>query len=62
MLIRQIFPFTQPVLLGLSDSFGFGDRLGIANPAHIRSLSGSHMRPVLAQQSIRELDRTQRKA
>jgi tagaturonate epimerase len=61
-LLREIFPFTRPVLIGLSDSFGFGDRLGIANPAHIRSLAGSHMRPILAQQSIRELDRTQRTA
>ncbi len=60
--LREIVPFTKPCLLGLADSFGFGDRLGIANPAHIRSLSHSHMRPVLAQQSIRELDRTQRTA
>jgi tagaturonate epimerase len=62
MLLREIFPFSRPVLLGIADSFGFGDRLGIANPAHIRSLAGCHMRPVLAQQSIRELDRTQRTA
>lgn len=60
--LRGLFSFTRPVTLGLADSFGFGDRLGIANPAHIRSLEGSHMRPVLAQQSIRELDRTQRSA
>ncbi|NIR63929.1 MAG: hypothetical protein GWN00_11820, partial [Aliifodinibius sp.] len=39
---------------------GFGDRLGIANPAHIRSLVGSTMKPILAQQSIRELQRTER--
>lgn len=61
-MLREVFPFTRPVLLGLADSFGFGDRLGIANPAHLRALAGSHMRPVLAQQSIRELDRTQRTA
>jgi len=60
--LREVFPFTRPVLLGVADSFGFGDRLGIANPAHLRALAGSHMRPVLAQQSIRELDRTQRDA
>jgi hypothetical protein len=47
-------------LIGLDDSFGFGDRLGIANPAHIRSLAGSRMKPILAQQSIRELQRTHR--
>ncbi len=61
-VLREIFPFTRPVLIGVADSFGFGDRLGIANPAHLRALTGSHMRPVLAQQSIRELDRTQRTA
>jgi tagaturonate epimerase len=61
-ILRKVFQFTKPVVLGIEDSFGFGDRLGIANPAHIRSLEGSHMRPILAQQSIRELDRTQRTA
>jgi hypothetical protein len=61
-LLREMFSFTQPVQIGLMDSFGFGDRLGIANPAHIRALAGSHMRPILAQQSIRELERTQRTA
>ncbi len=60
--IRELFPFTRPVVVGTADSFGFGDRLGIANPAHIQSLAGSHMRPVLAQQSVRELERTQRTA
>ncbi len=59
-LIRSLFDFTRPTLMGLQDSFGFGDRLGIANPAHLRALQKSHMRPVLAQQSIRELKRTQR--
>lgn len=60
--LRGIFPFARPVLIGREDSFGFGDRLGIANPAHLRALEGSHMRPVLAQQSVRELDRTERTA
>lgn len=65
-LIRQQFDFCRPRLIGLDDSFGFGDRLGIANPAHIRSLGGlrprrgSKMKPILAQQSIRELQRTNR--
>lgn len=61
-MLRERFSFTRPVLLGPVDSFGFGDRLGIANPAHLRALAGSHMRPVLAQQSIRELERTKRTA
>ena len=60
--LRQVFPFARPVLIGREDSFGFGDRLGIANPAHLRALEGSLMRPILAQQSVRELDRTERSA
>lgn len=58
--LQKIFPYTNPVLLGLANSFGFGDRIGFANSAHIRSLSGSGFKPVLAQQSIRELTRTGR--
>jgi len=59
-MLQMIFRFTNPQVLGLIDSFGFGDRLGLANPAHIRSLLGSHFKPILAQQSIRELSRTHR--
>lgn len=59
-LIQKYFTFTKPVVIGLSNSFGFGDRLGLANAGHIRSLNGSNFKPVLAQQSIRELTRTQR--
>jgi hypothetical protein len=59
-MLQTIFDFTNARALGLVDSFGFGDRLGLANPAHIRSLSGRHFKPVLAQQSIRELTRTSR--
>lgn len=58
--LQYLFPFTKPVLLGLSNSFGFGDRIGLANPAHIRSLYGSDFKPIIAQQSIRELTRTKR--
>jgi len=58
--IQKLFPFTRPVLIGRESSFGFGDRLGLANPGHIRSLVGFNFKPVLAQQSIRELTRTRR--
>ena len=61
-IIQTIFSFTQPAVVGLRQSFGFGDRLGIANPGHVRSLTGSSFFPVLAQQSIRELTRTKREA
>ena len=58
--LQKLFSYLKPMLLGLSNSFGFGDRLGLANHAHIRSLEGSEFRPILAQQSIRELTRTKR--
>jgi hypothetical protein len=60
LAIQKIFPFTCAVPLGLTDSFGFGDRLGLANAGHIRSLKGHKFRPIFAQQSIRELTRTNR--
>ena len=41
-------------------SFGFGDRLGVATPGHIRSVRDREVFPVLAQQSVRENARTER--
>ncbi len=58
--LQSVFPFTRPVAVGLTNSYGFGDRLGLANPGHLRALKGYNFRPILAQQSIRELTRTQR--
>lgn len=46
--------------LGLSPSFGFGDRLGLATPGHIASVKGTKFAPVFAQQSVRENARTGR--
>ena len=60
--LRQLLDFTRPVLIGLHDSIGLGDRLGVANAGHLRAVAGTNMRPVLAQQSIRELERTERQA
>jgi len=40
--------------LGLSPSFGFGDRLGLATPGHIAAVRGTKFAPVFAQQSVRE--------
>ena len=59
-VLQRFVEFTNPEVIGLANSFGFGDRLGLSNPAHVRSLNGSDFRPVLAQQSIRELTRTNR--
>ncbi len=60
IVIQEFFPFTVSRAIGLQNSFGFGDRLGLANAGHIRSLYGSDFKPILAQQSIRELTRTNR--
>jgi hypothetical protein len=49
-------------LIGLENSFGLGDRLGLANPAHLRAIADTPWRAILAQQSIRELERTERTA
>lgn len=52
---------TTPSPLGLHRSFGFGDRLGLATPGHLaafRQIPG--FAPIFAQQSIREMARTQR--
>jgi hypothetical protein len=48
--------------LGLAPSFGFGDRLGLATPGHLDALRshGGPIKPIFAQQSIRELERTRR--
>lgn len=61
-LIQELFEFTRPQIIGLENSFGFGDRIGLANAGHIRSLGKSNFKPILAQQSIRELTRTNRTA
>jgi tagaturonate epimerase len=60
--IQRLFSYTRPSLLGLQNSIGCGDRLGHANPGHIRAVAGSGLKPVLAQQSVRELERTKREA
>jgi hypothetical protein len=53
---------TKPQPLGLKKSFGFGDRLGVATPGHLASARKSDFAPIFAQQSIREMTRTQRTA
>ena len=58
--LREAAPFTAPSRVGPRRSFGLGDRLGLAGPAHLRSIEGTGLFPVLAQQSIRELERTSR--
>lgn len=58
--LRERFPHMAPVTIGKVDSFGFGDRLGNAGTAHLRAVRETPFMPVLAQQSVRELQRTGR--
>ncbi len=61
-IAREIFPFAAPVSSrGKKITLGLGDRLGMASPGHIRLLKGKPVFPVLAQQSIRELNLTGKK-
>ena len=50
--------------LGMTPSFGFGDRIGTATPGHVAAMKrcGHGIAPILPQQSIREMTRTQRTA
>ncbi len=52
------------VTLGMSPSFGFGDRIGLATPGHVTAMNraGGPIQPIFPQQSIREMTRTQRSA
>jgi tagaturonate epimerase len=53
---------TPCVALGLSPSFGFGDRIGLATPGHVEAMrrAGAGIEPIFPQQSIREMARTGR--
>lgn len=60
-IIMKMFPYTKPANhRGKKITIGLGDRLGLASPGHIRLLKGLPVFPVLAQQSIRELNLTER--
>lgn len=60
-VLRQIFAYTAPeAVLGYKRTIGLGDRLGLASPGHIRLIKEYDIKPVLAQQSIRELNLTGR--
>ncbi|MCC5941128.1 MAG: hypothetical protein JJU37_06250 [Balneolaceae bacterium] len=60
--LRSLFSFTKPVPAGKRNSYGLGDRLGNAGAAHLKAIRETGFFPVLAQQSIRELERTGRTA
>lgn len=60
--VRACLPWLEPRPLGLHTSAGFGDRLGLATPGHVRALKATApgIAPIFAQQSIREMGRTRR--
>lgn len=59
--LRKVFSFTIPVAFGKKGiSMGLGDRLGLASPGHLQLIKNTDIKPVIAQQSIRELDLTHR--
>ena len=62
LALRSALPWLNPSRIGLHTSAGFGDRLGLATPGHVRALNtvGAPIKPVFAQQSIREMGRCHR--
>ena len=61
-MATQAAPRVRAVTLGISPSFGFGDRIGLATPGHVAAMqrAGAGIEPIFAQQSIREMERTDR--
>lgn len=59
--LQNIFSYLKPTCSKRfsKPSFGTGDRLGIATPAHIQAFQGKNIFPVLAQLSAREITRTE---
>lgn len=61
LVLNQYFEFTKPRAFGKEiATIGLGDRLGLASPGHIQTVKERNVKPVLAQQSIRELTLTNR--
>jgi hypothetical protein len=59
--MMALFPYTRPQShRGHPFTIGLGDRLGLATPGHVRAIAGYDVFPILAQQSIRELNLTNR--
>jgi hypothetical protein len=60
LALRERLPWLRPQPLGLCLTAGFGDRLGLATPGHVRAVENTGIRPIFAQQSVRENARTRR--
>ena len=61
-VLRDLLPWLRPQPLGKRTSAGFGDRLGLATPGHVRAMRAANagLGAIFAQQSIREMERTGR--
>jgi hypothetical protein len=61
LVLNHYFDYTAPRAFGTEvATMGLGDRLGLASPGHIEAIRNTSMKPILAQQSIRELTLTGR--
>ncbi|MBS4210406.1 tagaturonate epimerase family protein [Bacillus sp. FJAT-50079] len=61
LVLNRYFDYTAPRAFGTKTAtVGLGDRLGLASPGHIETIRNTSAKPVLAQQSIRELTLTNR--
>ncbi len=59
--LRSRLDWLIPRPLGSATSAGLGDRIGLATPGHVRAVKAAkNIRPIFAQQSIREMARTNR--
>ena len=60
-ILHELFPYTKPYRLPpVGISIGLGDRFGLSIPGHTRAIKGKPVYSVFAQQSIRELNLTNR--
>jgi tagaturonate epimerase len=61
LVLNTYFEYTKPRAFGKDTAIiGLGDRLGLASPGHIKTVRNKNIKPILAQQSIRELNLTNR--
>lgn len=61
LVLNRYFEYTVPQAFGNKiPTIGLGDRIGLASPGHIEVVRNTKMKPILAQQSIRELTLTSR--
>lgn len=61
LILNRYLEYTVPRAFGTQvATIGLGDRLGLASPGHIQTILGKDVKPILAQQSIRELNLTGR--